>query len=97
MSDRGEASQAVVEKEIELALRDLDTTPANSVCVDHHKIVTGQKLTLRLLWAIYRRQQNNGRAESISWKGLASAAAGLGVPTPVLVFVYLVGQSRGWW
>jgi hypothetical protein len=38
------------------------------------------------------------RAPLVSpWQTWGKIAASLGVPTPVLAFVYLVGQSKGWW
>ncbi len=58
------------------------------VCDSHDDLARGVSLALRLLAVVYRKNLTNN---AWAW------ATGIGIPTPVCLFVWLIGTSKGWW
>jgi len=66
----------------------LEQPTADGVCVHHADLAKGTALSLRLLVGLY------GRRES---KTPLTMLAGIGVPTPVCVLIWVIGTAKGWW
>jgi hypothetical protein len=88
----GDAALDIVIGDARTAAAEMESAPCQTACPDCPHLRKALRLSLLLLVGLYERR-------SARWTpGTAVAGlASLGVPTPVCVLVWLVGQSKGWW
>lgn len=84
--------------EAERTIAALEAAPQGDVCESHSSLAKGIATSLRMLIPLYRAEEN-GSCSPVQGllKGTPLALAWGWVPIPFLIFLWLVGKSRGWW